>query len=246
MSPTRLSCAVLVLAALVAPAQAQTTDPKPPTTQSPTKAPPKKNDEKKSEDKSKNDAAYPPIVQKKLWANKDVRGKQPPSFHVEKWLSKEPDRKGKTVLIDFWATWCPPCRELVPELVQWQKKYKDDLVVIGISDEEPAKLESFMKANGVDYAIATDTKKKMSKELDVQGIPHVLVISSDGIVRWQGFPLADQDQLTEEKLKQIIEADKAARAKSGPKIVKPPEKKTDEKAPEDKKPDEKAPDKKLL
>jgi thiol-disulfide isomerase/thioredoxin len=239
MNANRLVVAALVslIAASGAVGQTTSTGPK----QAPsTQAPAKKNDDKKASDKAKKDAAYPPIVQKKLYANKDVRGKQGPTLRVEKWLSKEPDRKGKTVLIDFWATWCPPCRELIPELVQWQKKYKDDLVVIGISDEDPAKLEAFMKANGMDYAVATDTKKKMSKELDVQGIPHVLVISSDGIVRWQGFPQADQDQLTEEKLKQIINADKAARAKA--KTEKPSETKQDDKAPEEKKPDDKAPD----
>ncbi len=148
-----------------------------------------------------------------MYAERDLRGKPAPDFHVERWLTREPSRKGKTVLIDFWATWCPPCRELIPELSQWQKTYKDDLVVIGVSNEEPTKLVTFMTAENVDYAIATDTKQKMFKFLGISGIPHVLVISSDGIVRWQGFPLADQDPLTEDKLKQIIDTDKAARVK---------------------------------
>src|SRR5262249_1149591 len=100
-----------------------------------------------------------------------------------------------------------------PELAQWQKDFKDDLVVIGVSDEKPEVVSEFVKHSTVGYAIATDTKAAMKDSLRVRGIPHVLVISSDGIVRWQGLTKGETDQLTTEKLKQIIDADKAARAK---------------------------------
>jgi thiol-disulfide isomerase/thioredoxin len=206
----------MFLAASVATAQSGTPAPKPADPKAPSsgeKPKDKKPEDKAADNKTAASDGYPDKPAKKLYAEHDLRDKPAPDFHVEKWLTKEPSRKGKTVLIDFWATWCPPCRELVPELSQWQKTYKDDLVVIGVSDEEPATLEAFIKAQNVDYAIATDTKQKMYKVLGISGIPHVLVISSDGIVRWQGFPLAEKDPLTEDKLKQIIDTDKAARAK---------------------------------
>src|SRR5580700_3646190 len=79
-------------------------------------------------------AEYPKPVSKELYAD-DIRGKKAPDFFVEKWLTAEPDRKGKVVLIDFWATWCGPCRKAIPELSAFQEKFKDDLVVIGVSDE---------------------------------------------------------------------------------------------------------------
>jgi thiol-disulfide isomerase/thioredoxin len=205
----------MFLAASIASAQsgapAKPADPKAPSTDEKPKD--KKPEDKAEDNKSAATDGYPDKPAKELYAKLDLRGKPAPDFYVEKWLSTEPSRKGKTVLIDFWATWCPPCRELVPELSQWQKTYKDDLVVIGVSDEEPATLEAFIKAKNVDYAIATDTKQKMNKFLGISGIPHVLLISSDGIVRWQGFPLAKTDPLTEDKLKQVIDTDKAARAK---------------------------------
>src|SRR5882762_2076406 len=79
---------------------------------------------------------------KKLWA-KSVLGKQAPDFVVEKWLTAEPDRAGKFVMIDFWATWCGPCRKAIPELNAFQKKFAGKLVVIGVSDETEEKVRAF-------------------------------------------------------------------------------------------------------
>ncbi len=184
--------------------------------------------EKTAGDQGKKAAGYPDAPKKDMHATRDVRNKKMPQFHVEKWVTAQPDRKNKTILIDFWATWCPPCRTLVPELAAWQKTFKDDLVVIGISDEEADVVSDFVLKNKVSYAVGVDTKGSMKKAVGVKGIPHVLVISSDGIVRWQGFPYEQSDVLTEATLKQIIDADKAARAaKQGEKNVKDEEKKVE-------------------
>src|SRR5437879_13912365 len=80
-------------------------------------------------------------AQKKLWA-KSFLNQKAPDLVVEKWLTKEPDRKGKFVLIDFWATWCPPCRKAIPELNALHKKFGDKLIVIGLSDEHEPNVKS--------------------------------------------------------------------------------------------------------
>jgi thiol-disulfide isomerase/thioredoxin len=153
---------------------------------------------------------YPPYVKgKQLYATNDYRGKSGPKLVVQRWLTgSAPETKGKVILLDFWATWCPPCRETIPELNEWQKKFSKDLVVIGISNEEAAAVEKFMQITAMNYSVGIDTEDRTSKKVGVKGIPHALVLSPDGIVRWQGFPLDEKDPLTTEKLAQIIAASK--------------------------------------
>ena len=141
-------------------------------------------------------------AEKKLWA-KSFLNQKAPELIVEKWLTKEPDRKGKFVLIDFWATWCGPCRKAIPELNALHKKFGDKLVVIGISDEPEAKVKS-MTTPGIEYFSAIDTQARTKKAVEVKGIPHVLIIDPQGIVRWEGFPLLDGFELTEKVVADIL------------------------------------------
>jgi cytochrome c biogenesis protein CcmG/thiol:disulfide interchange protein DsbE len=139
---------------------------------------------------------------KQLWA-KSYLGQKAPDLVVEKWLTKEPDRKGKFVLIDFWATWCGPCRKAIPELNALHKKFGDRLVVIGVSDETEEKVKS-MKEPTITYFSAIDTQGRTKKAVEVKGIPHVLLIDPQGVVRWEGFPLLDGFELTEKVVADIL------------------------------------------
>jgi thiol-disulfide isomerase/thioredoxin len=143
---------------------------------------------------------------KKLWA-KSILGQKAPEFVVEKWLTNEPDRKGKFVLIDFWATWCPPCRAAIPELNGFQKKFGDKLVVIGVSDEPEVTVKKLSDPM-IEYASAIDPQARMKKALQVTGIPHCIIIDPEGIVRWEGFPFLKGYELTDKVVEGILAGQK--------------------------------------
>lgn len=140
---------------------------------------------------------------KQLWAKSFINEKAP-ELVVEEWISEQPDTKGKFILIDFWATWCGPCIRAIPELNAFHEKFKDDLVVIGISDESKEKINNFKKVK-IDYYSAIDTNKTLKNIYEVQGIPHCVLIDPDGIVRWEGFPTLKGEELTEKVISKIIE-----------------------------------------
>ena len=140
--------------------------------------------------------------QKKLWA-KSFLGQPAPKLEVEKWLTAAPDTKGKFVLIDFWATWCPPCRKAIPELNGYHKKFGDKLVVIGLSDQTEEDVRKLVDPK-IEYFVAIDTQARMKKAVEVKGIPHVLIIDPQGIVRWEGFPFLDGYELNEKVVADIL------------------------------------------
>lgn len=146
----------------------------------------------------------PAPAAKKLWAESYL-GKKAPELKVEKWLTDKPATEGKFVMIDFWATWCGPCRKAIPELNKFQEKFKDKLIVIGISDEEEAKVRPVSEKE-IHYSSAIDTKAETKKELKVTGIPHVILLNPKGIVVWEGFPFLDGHELTEEVVAGLLAA----------------------------------------
>lgn len=102
-------------------------------------------------------------------------------------------KTGKVVLLDIWATWCPPCKAEVPHLVQLTKKYKSKgLKVVGVAiDEQKSTVASFAKQQHINYTVALDPNaQKVGKSYQVRGIPATYVIDSKGVIRFvhSGFP----------------------------------------------------------
>jgi thiol-disulfide isomerase/thioredoxin len=142
-----------------------------------------------------SDEGVPPH---RLYA-KSFLNKPAPAIQTEKWVGDQPDTAGKFVLVDFWATWCGPCRKAIPELNVLARKFKGKLIVIGLSDEtEQAVLR--MTQPRIDYYVAVDPRARSSAAVGVTGIPHALLIDPKGIVRFEGMPF----YLSENSLAKII------------------------------------------
>jgi len=95
------------------------------------------------------------------------------------------DYRGKVVLLNFWATWCPPCIAEMPSLIELQKKMKDkDIVILGVSiDEDEAAYHKFLKNYGVNFVTVMDKERKTPTIYGTFGWPETYIIDRQGVVR---------------------------------------------------------------
>ncbi len=112
------------------------------------------------------------------------------------------DYVGKVVIVDFWGTWCPPCREEIPSLVQLQEKYgPQGLQIIGLNYERGApasaarKVRDFMASNGVNYPCALGTPEIQAQVPNLQGYPTTIFIDKTGRVRAKEVGLHEYEYL---------------------------------------------------
>jgi thiol-disulfide isomerase/thioredoxin len=95
--------------------------------------------------------------------------------------------RGKVVLIDFWATWCKPCRQSFPKLERLSKRHADaGLVVVAVAmqaDDKPVK--SFLKSTGASFAVGLDADEKLSELLSVNAMPTEILVDRSGVVRYR-------------------------------------------------------------
>jgi thiol-disulfide isomerase/thioredoxin len=129
----------------------------------------------------------------------DMRGKKIPGFTVASWITPRPDAGSRLVAIDFWATWCGPCRAAIPHVNELNEKYGKDIMFVGISDEKDSAFTAGLKKQKLkpadfSYSLALDPAGTLkNKFFGVKGIPHMAIFSPDGIVRWQGHPMSLQE-----------------------------------------------------
>jgi len=116
---------------------------------------------------------------------RDLEGK---SWHLK-------ELHDHVVLVNFWATWCPPCRKEMPDLDALYKQFKDQgLVILAISDEDAAKVSPFIAEKKISYPILLDPGRKVNEQFVVEGIPKSFVFDRNGKLVAQSIDMRTRSQ----------------------------------------------------
>lgn len=136
-------------------------------------------------------------------------GKTAPSLSGYGLSGSVPSTKGKVVYLDFWASWCGPCKKSFPVLEKWHKAYASKgLVVLGVSvDDDKAAMEAFLKKQGVTFPNVHDAAQKLVTAADAATMPTSIIIDRKGAIHLvhKGFKPADEAELTK-KIEALLAA----------------------------------------
>ena len=103
------------------------------------------------------------------------------------------DARGKVILLNFWATWCGPCRAEIPDLIELQNKYKDRLQIIGLTvdDDDPAAVKKVVEKTGINYPVAMASTEVRMKYGGIAALPTSFMLDSEGRVMQKHEGLRD-------------------------------------------------------
>jgi cytochrome c biogenesis protein CcmG, thiol:disulfide interchange protein DsbE len=122
--------------------------------------------------------------------------------------------KGKVVLVDFWATWCEPCKKSFPKLQALQVKYKSKLTVVGVAEPEPEekgseaqkKVVEFGKTHGADFPLLFDGSRAIAKNWNPKTMPTSFIVDKQGVVRFVHVGWHDgQEAEIEKQIKSLVQ-----------------------------------------
>ena len=153
-----------------------------------------------------------PPQDKPLHAKADVRNKGAFDLVVDRWLStNRPNLDGKVILLELFNTTSDATAKTVPTLTDWSKQFSNQLDVLAVSNESAGPVLQFMHQHETPYFVGIDSDGVMARKLGIGTDPYFLVISPDGIVRWQGSATEVKDALTAQTLQTVITDAKQSR-----------------------------------
>lgn len=152
-----------------------------------------------------------------LFADFPKVGKKAPRIDIGEWVTGKIEGKnpfvGKTIILEFWATWCAPCVAAIPHLNELATKFANrNVVFVSITDETRSVVEEFLKKKQMKSSVVIDKERNTYGAYGVTGIPHTFLLDTKGILRWHGYPT----ELTERFLAEFL------RSGVAPKVVEPP------------------------
>ncbi len=117
------------------------------------------------------------------------------------------EQRGRVVMVNFWATWCGPCRQEMPQLNRLYEKYKSSgFVLLGVNvDDDVAKAAEVAAKLGVTFPVLLDTEKTVSKLYDLSTMPSTVLIDREGKVRYvhRGY-LAGYEDNYEKQIRELL------------------------------------------
>jgi thiol-disulfide isomerase/thioredoxin len=128
-------------------------------------------------------------------------GSDAPKLSIQEWVKGdkvEEFKEGHVYVVEFWATWCGPCKASIPHLTELQEHYKNNVTIIGISDETPDKVKPFVTDWGkkMEYTVAIDqnnqTNSAWRQAAGINYIPFAFIVDGNKKIAWMGNP-ADPD-----------------------------------------------------
>ena len=151
----------------------------------------------------------------------NVQGAQAPDFELvslDGQKVKLSDFRGKAVVLNFWATWCTPCKTEMPWFVDLQKQYAGDgLLIVGVAmdDTDPQKIAQFASEMGVNYPVLLGTNKVSDEYGDVEYLPTTFYINRQGKIVGKVAGLVGKPEI-ESDIKKALDSDAGKTAENSP------------------------------
>ncbi|MDQ1145888.1 peroxiredoxin [Bacillus sp. SORGH_AS 510] len=129
-----------------------------------------------------------PETSSQATANKEglAIGGKAPDFQLKTLTGenvKLSDLKGKKVMLNFWATWCPPCKAEMPEMEQFSKLAGDDIVILAVNIDPQLDVKGFVNENKITFPILLDAEDKVNEAYQVISIPTTYFIDTNGVIQ---------------------------------------------------------------
>lgn len=114
------------------------------------------------------------------------------------------DYRGTPVVLNFWATWCPPCRAEIPHFQSASQKYNGQVAILGVNDgEAPSKVNDFIREYNMTYPVFLDTSHAVSIDYRVTALPTTIFINADGVIE-ELFPGIINEAVLEARIENLL------------------------------------------